>query len=163
VEPASLPLRRPARFTLVPPAGARRENVGLYRLDGTRWQWVGAAVDSATTAFRGESRHLGSFGLFRDDIAPRITLRSSPVRSAAKAPYSRWAIEASVSDGESGIDGEQSFLEVDGQRVPTEWDPEAGVLRWRPLRAPVQAAHEVAVVVADRAGNVSHEAGTVRR
>ena len=163
LEPTTLPLRRAARVALVMPRAASRERIGLYRLEGTRWQWVGAVVDSVSNMVRGESRRLGTFAVFRDDIAPRIKLRPPPFASAPRSPYSRWAIEAAVADDGSGIDGTKSYLEVDGRRVPTEWDPEAGVLRWRPLHPPSPGAHDVAVVAVDRAGNQSRTEGAVRK
>ncbi|HEU4724354.1 MAG TPA: M23 family metallopeptidase [Candidatus Eisenbacteria bacterium] len=161
VEPATLPLRRAARISLVSPTGAPRERVGLYRLDGARWQWVGGMADSAAQSIRGDSRRLGTFALLRDDLPPRIRLKPTPVAATAGGPYSRWAVEVSVADAESGVDGSKSYVEVDGRRVPSEWDPEAGVLRWRPLAPPAPGSHVVGVVATDRAGNTTRETGSV--
>ena len=62
----------------------------------------------------------------------------------------------------SGIDARASWFEVDSVRVPTEWDPEAGRLRWRPGGPPVRGKHTVAVVAADRAGNETRTRGEFR-
>ena len=61
---------------------------------------------------------------------------------------------ARVSELGSGVDPENSWFEVDGRRVPSEWDAVANTLRWKPLRAPASGRHEVEVVLTDRAGNV---------
>ena len=59
-----------------------------------------------------------------------------PSSGTLAGPYSRWALEARVVDVGSGVDRRASWFEVDGRRMPAEWDDEAGVLRWRPLRPP---------------------------
>jgi hypothetical protein len=100
------------------------------------------------------SRQLGAFALFRDDVAPRIA-RSEAARESGAEPYSRWALEAVVEEEGSGVDARASWFEVDGRRVATEWDPEAGRLRWRPAQRPSAAPRQVLVVAADRAGNVT--------
>jgi hypothetical protein len=58
-----------------------------------------------------------------------------------------------VIESESGLDPRASWLEVDGARVPTEWDPEAGRLRWRPVAPLAPGAHDAVIVASDRAGN----------
>jgi hypothetical protein len=159
VMPSTLPLRRAARIGIVAPVGASLDRIGLYRRDGSRWQYVGAHVDSSSGAVSGESRALGRFALFRDQVPPRATLLRTAAAPARPGPYSRWAVEASADDAGSGIDASASYLKIDGRRVPTEWDPEAGRLRWRPLRPPAAGAHDVVVVAADRAGNTTRAVG----
>ena len=52
------------------------------------------------------------------------------------------------------MDARASRLEIDGQPVPTEWDAEEHILRWRPARAPAKGTHRVEAIAVDRAGNV---------
>ena len=86
-----------------------------------------------------------------------------PAPPPAKQPaYSRWAVEATVVERGSGVDARASWLEVNGARVPTEWDPEAGRLRWRPATPPAHGRYEVTIVVADRSGNETREPGRFR-
>ena len=162
VEPSRHPLRHPARVRIAAPPGASLDRVGLYRLDPGGWQWIGADRDSVAGTLTAESRSLGRFALFHDGVAPRVTLRKPPPPPARAGPYSRWAIEASVVEQGSGIDARVSWFEVDGVRVPTEWDPEAGRLRWRPARPPVRGTHAVVVVATDRAGNETRTRGEFR-
>jgi hypothetical protein len=160
VEPARHPLRVPARVSLVAPAGASLDRVALYRLDNGGWQWIGADRDSAAGAVAGNSWRLGRFGLFRDVVGPRVTLLKPPARTARGLPYSRWAVEAKVMEDGSGIDTRASWFEVDGRRVPTEWDPEAGRLRWRPAQPPKHGKHAVVIIATDRSGNQTRTRGS---
>jgi hypothetical protein len=158
IEPRLLPLRQPVDVTLrlaprVPAAG-----VGLYRDDGGGWEFVAAGVDSSTRSVRGATRRLGRFALFRDVRAPRVAA-PAVTGPAQRRPYSTWALEAHVSETGSGVNARDSYLAVDGRRVPTEWDPEAGVLRWRPVAPPARGSHRVLVVATDRAGLVARTRG----
>ena len=149
--PANLRLRRAMRLEW----GRKKapaQNVGLYQDEGEGWSWVASPLDSTLGCRVGETRHLGRFALFADTLAPRVTLRPAP-RGTLAGPYSRWALEARVVDEGSGVDRRGSWFEVDGRRMPAEWDDEAGVLRWRPLRPPRRGTHRLVAVVRDRAGN----------
>ncbi len=149
--PVSLPLRKPLRLELSPGDG-RRPRVGLYADDGTGWSWLAAPVDSGLGRRIGGTRHLGRFALFEDTLAPRIAPRR-PGRRPVSGPYSRWALEARLVDEGSGVDARSTRFEVDGRRVPSEWDAEEGILRWRPRRPPARGAHRFTVIATDRAGN----------
>lgn len=162
LEPAQLPLRRAVRVGMQAAGLQAPSRVALYRQGGDGWSWVGRDLDPATQRIEGDSRRLGTFALFRDSTAPRVTLRIPPVR-AATIPYSRWALEAAVTESGSGLDARGSYMEIDGRRVPTEWDPEKSVLRWRPARPAASGTHRVRVVAADRAGNVSSTRGGFER
>jgi murein DD-endopeptidase MepM/ murein hydrolase activator NlpD len=147
--PSSRPLRKPVRLEVPTKAGSR---AGLYGDDGTGWSWITAAMDSGSGHRIGETRHLGRFAMFADTLAPRIVARR-PARRAVAGPYSRWALEARLVDEGSGVGARTSHFEVDGRPVPSEWDAEEGLLRWRPRRAPVRGTHRFVVVATDRAGN----------
>lgn len=162
VEPSRHPLRRPVRVRLAAPPGASLDRVGLYRLDSGGWQWIGADRDSDARTLTAESRSLGRFALFHDGVAPRVTLRKPSPPPAHAGPYGRWAIEASVVEQGSGIDARASWFEVDGVRVPTEWDPEAGRLRWRPSGPLGIGTRAVVVIATDRAGNETRTRGEFR-
>ncbi len=161
VEPSRLPFRRAFVASVPVPAGTSLRGAGLYRRGDGGWQWLGAAEDSNARVITATTRQLGAFALLRDTTAPRVP-RWNVVRDAAGLPYSRWALEAVVEEEGSGMAARASWLEVDGRRVPAEWDPEAGRLRWRPVKPPGPGEHRVRVVVADRAGNVAEVEGTFR-
>ncbi|MGH7730789.1 MAG: hypothetical protein ACRENJ_05995, partial [Candidatus Eiseniibacteriota bacterium] len=158
--PASLRLRKPMRLEWSPAAA---EGVGLFGDDGEGWSWIPSPLDSTVGRRVGETRHFARFALFADTIAPRLTLRPAPRRvpkGPPKGPYDRWALEARVVEEGSGVDARSSRYEVDGRRMPTEWDSEEGILRWRPPRRPHAGSHRYQVVVRDRAGNERRASGT---
>jgi len=155
IEPPREPLHTPARVRLAAPAGAPMRGLGLYRLDSGGWQWIGADRDTIARTVSGDSWRLGRFALYRDEVGPRVALHKPPVPPAHAGPYSRWAVEASVIEAGSGIDTRSSWFEIDGRRVPTEWDPEAGRLRWRPARPPKRGKHAVLIVATDHSGNTT--------
>ncbi len=154
VEPERLPLQRSVLVSAPAAPGASRRGVGLYRRSEGAWQWIGGGGDSTARTLSATTRQLGAFALFRDTRAPRVP-RWEAVRDSAALPYSRWALEATIDEAGSGLSARDSWIEVDGRRVPTEWDPEAGCLRWRPANAPPPGDHRVRIVAADRAGNVA--------
>jgi hypothetical protein len=153
IEPARLPLRRAARITLN--ASPLPAGVGLYRLDDDGWTWIGADVDTVRRTVSATSRQLGTFAVFADSLAPRVPRWELMRDGSGAGPYSRWAIEAVVEEDGSGVDARGSWFEVDGRRVPAEWDPEAGRLRWRPGSRPAATPGRVTAVISDRAGNLT--------
>jgi hypothetical protein len=161
VDPADMPLREPVPVTLALPPGLDPAHTGMYRRagPGEAWEWADAAWDSASRTFRVNAGSLGQFALLRDDAPPVVTPRPAPAREPA-GPYSRWALTALAVDRGSGVDGRVSGWSVDGQRVPTEWDAEMSVLRWRPLHPPKAGTHHYRLEVVDHAGNHAVRNGT---
>jgi hypothetical protein len=153
IEPASIPIRKATRISF----GGTREfakNQGIYRRTEEGWDYEGGTRDSSVAApnLFVETRHLGSFAVLADTMAPRVT----PLRPHAKAetkPYSKWALQARIGEAGSGVDSRATYFEVDGKRMPSEWDSEEGILRWRPRRPPGKGEHHLTVVAMDRAGN----------
>jgi hypothetical protein len=160
IEPADMPLKKPVPLTLELPAGMSPDRVGICRRDGDgdSWDWEGADFDSSERAFKADVGRLGQFALVRDTQSPEVELLAAPPHVPA-GPYPKWDLTARAVDRLSGIDGHNSFLSVDGSRVPTEWDPEGRVLRWRPRVAPAPGRHAVRVEVVDHAGNRTVKSG----
>ena len=152
--PESEPLRGPAKLGLRASEG---EHEAIYRHDEDGWSWVGNQREG--NRYQLESRRLGWFAEFEDTLGPRIQLRA-PARRVASGPYNRWGVEATIVERGSGVDARASYFVVDGKKVAAEWDPEAQVLRWRPLAPPKPGGHRYDVVAADRAGNLSVRSGT---
>jgi len=150
--PETLPLRKPVAVTLSRLDLRDRSHYGLFVDGGEDWGWVPATFDSVHGVARGETRQLGWYEVLADTSAPRI---GAPRSAGSRyGPYPRWAIEAVLEERGSGVDARQSWIEFDGVRRPSEWDPEAAVLRWRPVARPAKGTHRVEVVATDKAGNV---------
>jgi murein DD-endopeptidase MepM/ murein hydrolase activator NlpD len=159
-EPALTPLRRPVTFAFTLADTTRRRAAALYQDDGSGWTHLASTWDARTGRLSAESRRLGRIGVFADIKPPRVAPPVAPRRAETRA-YSRWALESALADDGSGVDARATYFVVDGRRVPSEWDLEAGVLRWKPLAPPARGTHEVEVVATDRAGNSAHRRGRV--
>jgi len=158
--PPSAPLRTP--WTVVVELAPRRvlRRIGLYHSSGKDWSWTRAAVDTTRRTWSVETRKLGRFALLEDVSAPRVRLLRVRRHAARDArPYSRWALEARVVERGSGVDPALSVFVVDGVAVPSEWDLDAQVLRWRPRTPPARGAHRFTVIVFDHAGNRAQASG----
>ncbi|HET7226776.1 MAG TPA: hypothetical protein VFK69_13795, partial [Candidatus Eisenbacteria bacterium] len=158
VDTGALPLRRPARVSLPLPAGADPRATGLYVVSGRALRVVatGAGPDGRVT---GETRYTGRFALYEDRAAPLIGRRRALIENGAPVPYSRWALLAPLREVGSGLDLAHTYFEIDGARVPSEYDVDMGLLRWRPRARPAPGRHTYEVVATDRAGNVGHAIG----
>ena len=152
--PESEPLRGRLKLRML---ASDKPHTGVFRYDDDGWTWVGDQRKG--DRYEVDSGRLGWFAEFVDTLGPRITLRTPP-RTATAGPYNRWAVEASLEEHGSGVNARESYFAVDGKRVAVEWDPEADVLRWRPLEPPPSGTHRYDVVAADRAGNISVRSGT---
>ena len=159
LEPEGAALRKPVRILQSLAGVSDASRVGLYRRSRDGWDYLSAKPAEGGTSIEADSRRLGTFALFADTLAPRITL-NLPRRKAAAGRYNRWALEAQLAEQGSGVDPRASAFEVDGVRVPSEWDAEERTLRWRPRRAPSAGEHRYTVVATDRAGNVARSTGT---
>jgi hypothetical protein len=157
--PDDHPLRSAITLELAVPARHSLAGLGLYRDAGDGWEFVRARVDSLHRVVIGESRQLGRFSLFRDTRAPRAVKRPKPSHATGGAPPA-WALEVRLEDEGSGVDARASTFEIDGHRVPSEWDAEEHTLRWRPLRAPAAGSHRYRLIATDRAGNVGRSSGS---
>jgi hypothetical protein len=158
LEPSNLALRSDAQLRIVLPGATPPARVDMYRASGRGWSPLGARFDSTSRSFEAGTRTLGQFTLMADTLAPRIALRRP--RGGMGAHYSQWMLEASLSEAGSGVDRSRSWIEVDGRRVPTEWDGERQRLRWRPLKRPARGSHAYEVVATDVAGNARRERGS---
>jgi hypothetical protein len=160
-EPATMPLRKPVAVTLALPAGISPAHTGIARRDGEtdEWDWNDARWDSVARTFTATTSRLGQFALVRDTAPPEVLSPGSPAKVPG-GPYSTWALTARVQDAMSGVAGDSSAYEVDDRRVPTEWDAEEHVLRWRPRVAPAAGPHHYRLSVLDHAGNRTVRTGT---
>jgi hypothetical protein len=153
IGPATTPLTKSFALHVWNQGVTDTAHVGLYRRTSDEWDYVRMTRRADGRGWDAESSRLGDFALFADTLAPRITPRTPSRKIPAGAAYPRWAVEAGIAEGGSGLDARESYFRIDGARVPTEWDPEASALRWRPLQRPKKGTHQLTIVATDRAGN----------
>src|SRR5205823_13914904 len=96
-----------------------------------------------------------AFAVFADTTAPTVT--APPLytwrRAATGALPPR--LSAVVVDRGAGLAPADQAIDVDGRRVPAEYDPEASRLNWYPRAWPSPGRHEVRFEAVDRLGNRS--------
>jgi hypothetical protein len=131
--------------------------IGLYRQEGNRWVFAGAAVDSAGGALGARVRRLAAYSLFQDETPPMIyNVRPVPGSGVSSRPR----LAARAIDAGSGIPAGGVAAYLDGRPAVAEYDSEARSIRVH-LRRPLDPGpHEVRFEVRDRAG---HEAAAVTR
>jgi hypothetical protein len=157
--PPDWPLRRAARIE-VQVAGAAPPHSDLYMASEAAWNPARSETASSAPsgqAITGEALTLGRIAVFQDVSPPHVGLaRATRLRTPAP---DHWALQCAIVERGSGLDLDATYFTVDGRRVPSEWDPEHGVLRWRPLHAPAAGSHEYEVRATDRAGLESRSRG----
>ncbi|NIM98106.1 MAG: hypothetical protein GTO24_08525 [candidate division Zixibacteria bacterium] len=101
---------------------------------------------------QGEVRHLSAFALLEDTLPPRVSRVSIPLGKKIKEKRPR--ITAKIVDDLSGIGSEEDVLvEIDGEWMIPEYDPEKYVLSARPISPLSSGKHLLTIGVRDRAGN----------
>jgi hypothetical protein len=152
VFPEDVPLRKPMRIAwyLGREMGVPPDKLAWYSLLGSTWVFLGNERDGSRLS--AETSRLGTFAILPDTIPPEIAfLRPSQIRPRLSR---RDTIVVRIADRLSGIADEDDFaLEIDGERVVAEWDPEEEVLRYEPERPLSVGRHHLRVWVRDRCGN----------
>ncbi len=152
--PDGYPFAEPVPIT-VAHRGVRTpiEKCGVYRLHPVTRQWafVGSKIDPDRREISAEIDRMGIYGLFDDQVPPRIS-----------AP--RWVdtveVRLDVSDHGSGV-ADTGSVRIDGQKLD-EWyyDADRGWIRIF-LSSLRRGRHRVSVVVADRIGNTARRNGSL--
>lgn len=127
------------------------QRIGLYEEVGAeKWVLVGSEWDEEWVEAR--LRKLGRFALLADVVAPQI--ESLRPKKNAKLKERRPLLRARIEDLESGIGREEDIaVELDGQLLIVEYDPEAKEIRARPDGELAVGKHEWTVRVRDMGGN----------
>ena len=147
LEPWATPLRNPVRVAIPLPPGTDGKGVALYRWD-EGWSFVGA--DTARGAVGGTITELETMALLRDRTPPRI-------RVLLPGRKRRPSLVARVSDGGAGFTWRNLAMQVDGEPVVADWDPEAGRFTGHLRRRLGPGKHEWVIAAADRVGNRTEE------
>ena len=125
--------------------------VGLYQAVGeAQWGLVGSERQEGVIG--ASLRRLGRFALLRDARAPEVDgLRP---RRDTRIADRRPRLSARIDDAGSGIGREEDItIELNGQALIAEYDPEAKTVRARPSQDLAPGPHEWTVRVRDMAGN----------
>jgi hypothetical protein len=152
LEPGILPLDQGLWLGIRMEAPADSDGVGLYRFDRGDWDHEGAEVRPGGI-LGGTVKRLSHFVLARDVVPPHAAWLSPTAERLSTG--AKPLLRARVRDGESGFREDDVTFYIDGRRVPAEWDPDAGDLRYTPRSPLAPGAHTFAVEARDRAGLVT--------
>jgi hypothetical protein len=153
-EPSVVPFDGRAKVSLKYPERQRDpRRLGLYELIGENsWRFVGQELDSLNRSVAGEVRYLSTYGLLEDTLSPKVNAVSISTGKRIKAK--RPKITAIIKDDLSGIGSdEQVVVEIDGEWMIPEYDPEKKILVTRPITPLSLGKHLLTIWVKDRAGN----------
>ena len=153
-EPSTVPLNGWARISLrYPQRGCDPNKLGLYEWIGERsWRFVGQKLDTLNRMVEGKVRYLSVYALLEDTLPPNVTRVS--VSPGKKVKARRPRITAVVKDDLSGIGSDEDVLvEIDGEWMIPEYDPEKKILFTRPILPLTLGKHLLTIQVRDRAGN----------
>jgi hypothetical protein len=127
--------------------------VGVYADDGQgRWVLLGAEVDEDGRLSAG-IRAFGRFALMRDSLPPTISRLHPESGSVVEADVT---FSAGVADAGSGIGREEDVVfELDGNRLISEYDPEAERVTASADESLAAGAHHLVLTLRDAAGNES--------
>ncbi|HNX96322.1 MAG TPA: M23 family metallopeptidase [Candidatus Aminicenantes bacterium] len=144
-----------------PPPSPWQVFIGRARPAASSWQWLPTHPEGSGTTFAATIRRGGVYGIFRDDIPPRL---GKPVGDSRRHKRVR-SVFLPLFDLESGIDPETVAATLNGHPVVPEYDPD----RWRvildltdgpdDLRVLLRAGvNDIECSAADRAQNLVHKA-----
>jgi len=153
-EPSTVPFNGWAKISLKYPQGrCDPHKLGLYELMGEKsWRFVGQELDTLNRAMEGEVRYLSAYALLEDTLPPKV--RKVSISEGKRIKSRRPKITAVLKDDLSGIGSDQDVLiQLDGEWMIPEYDPEKRVLFTRPILPLTLGKHLLTIRVKDRAGN----------
>ncbi len=126
---------------------------GLCWLDNekNKWVWLDNSFDN--NILESFSQGGGSFAAVIDYDAPTISRLT--IYNGGRYNDPQPAVNFILEDTISGIgDDRDIVIEVDGQWLIPEYDPESGWVRSKPLEPLEPGKHHLGIMVTDRAGNI---------
>ena len=134
-----------------PPRLSEDSQIGLYR-EVRAGQWALVGNEREGNYIGSALRRFGRFALMRDGQPPQVD--NLHPRSSAQTRERRPELRARIRDAGSGIGREEDIqVELNGQRLVAEYDPEANMVRALPYEDLPLGAHQWTVSVRDMGGN----------
>ncbi len=157
--PKTFPLRRNLTVSYdIPQDFEQNRYSGLCWLDEeeNRWVWMDNKFDDSEDVLTAAIGGGGSFAAVFDYVPPSISRLS--ISNGATVQSHRPAINFMVKDTLSGIGDDRNIIvELDGEWLIPEYDPESGMVHSRPLQPIAAGKHHLGIQVTDRAGNLTEQ------
>ena len=153
-EPSVIPFDKRAKVSLTyEEETCDPSRVGLYELVGEEyWRFRGQELDSLNRSVAGEVRYLSTYALLEDTLPPKV--KEVSIAAGKRIKAKRPKITAIIKDDLSGIGSDEDMLvEIDGEWMIPEYDPEKHLLVTRPISPLPVGKHLLTIWVRDRAGN----------
>ncbi|UCE25218.1 MAG: M23 family metallopeptidase [Candidatus Zixiibacteriota bacterium] len=125
-----------------------------YDDQDTQWVWLDNVYSpSEITAAAGGG---GAYALLIDTVSP--TIEKLSITNGLTYYNPMFSIDFLLSDSLSGFEDDRNILiELDGQWMIPEYNPNTRVCKTRPLKPLADGRHDLRVVVTDRAGNTTEQ------
>ena len=151
LEPDDRPLRGSANVSIKIPSGeTQAQELGIYGLSPKGvWKFLDNDLRKLEGYVSGMSPRLERYVLRRDSDPPQVTWLSPKAATSQRRPTFKF----SVRDELSGFDDRSINLEVDGQFVLMEYDPEARTVFGSPDVALAAGEHQILIFLRDFCGN----------
>ncbi|MFQ5630047.1 MAG: hypothetical protein ACE5I1_14870, partial [bacterium] len=158
VEPQDVPLNNGAVVYMAYPDSLEIDDprqLGIYyRVGRDKWVFIDNKVDTVKNELSTKVFSLEDFVIRIDDTSPTVIIRSPRQNQAISA---RQTIRVYAKDKESGFASEESLeLKIDGRKMIAEYDPENGLVIYKPRQPLSPGAHFLEFTATDRCGNVTH-------
>lgn len=151
VGPKTIPLAGPIEISFSGGFDPADRKLVICRLNDKE-KWGPVETTHETDRLLCNSPYLGIFAVMKDDEPPVINKVYPSHRSVVKNTLPE--IHCSVSDDISGIESDdQVEIELDGQWLIPEYDPETEILKTTPRSPLDDGKHELKIFVTDKLGN----------
>lgn len=157
--PKTFPLRRNLTVSYdFPQDFEQNKNSGLCWLDeeANKWVWMDNKLEDGAGVLTAAIGGGGSFAAVFDYVPPTVSRLT--VSDGVTIQNRRPAINFMVKDTLSGIGDDRNIIvELDGEWLIPEYDPESGMVQSRPLTPLAPGKHHLGIQVTDRAGNLTEQ------
>jgi hypothetical protein len=152
VGPTTVPLAAEVKVSFAGDFDPTDRQLVICRLN-SREKWKPLETKREAGRLVSSSGFLGIFAVLKDDEAPVIKKIYPSNQAIIRNNYPE--IQCTVSDDISGIESdEQVLMELDGEWLIPEYDPETEILKTTPRRKLNDGRHELKITVADKVGNI---------
>jgi hypothetical protein len=160
IKPADVPLNKGVSLTLTYPENdSLPGKLAIYRKIGSRMRYAGGKTNFGDNKISTNVSGFGSFALVRDVDPPRIMALSPG--NMSRTTNTRPRLRAVFKDNLSGIAGDKyRRLELDGEKVIAEYDPEKLTLIYIVEEPLEKGQHSVELIVNDKSGNSARRLNT---
>ncbi|KAA3612585.1 MAG: hypothetical protein DWQ05_18200 [Calditrichaeota bacterium] len=151
-EPQDVVMNRGATVTMSYPADfSNPEKLGIYYKTPKRWAFIDNKIDTVKKQISAKVFSLEEFAIRKDDTTPEV--RVFTPKEGEIVPE-RPLFKVRAKDEQTGFSSEESLLMlIDGKKAIAEYDPETGLVQYKPRNALEKGQHVFQFSAIDRSEN----------